>query len=371
MLLVALAVCAPAAMASDLTYDGDALVYTGGDDDSHGLQFRLDLDTGRDHVLDTEVIDTFPDGCAWETSAHNWVSCPGSLVVRVELGAGHDEVIFRQGNTLHGEGSNDRILAAFGNDVEDGGPGDDTSPEPRGPTTSTASRAATRGGGGNDTLIGSDGDDSVFGDAGNDHVEGRYGVDMVEGGPGTDELYGDIDGCVQSCEPDTDSLFAQDGERDVVRCGGPGTAHVDQLDVVASCATVDRVDAGGGGNGNGDGDGGDISVRKADFGGSKRSVTVSRQGRFSYSFRGGAGLSGEAVFASAGKVRLSRKARVTLGRRSFTVPAGGTVKLKMRLSGRNLAILRRNRKIRTKVTVTLANSEGGSSVASGTVTLKR
>ena len=36
---------------------------------------------------------------------------------------------------------------------------------------------------------------------------------------------------------------------------------------------------------------------------------MNRKGRFSYSFRAGAGLSGKAVFGSAGKVLVSRRAR--------------------------------------------------------------
>lgn len=538
VILLALAASTPAARASSLSYDGDALVYTASDDDGQQVQFRLDLADGRDHVIDDEVIDDFPNDCVWETSFHTWVSCPGSLDVRVELRAGNDEVIFRQGNTLqgdcfdhyvlnlgdgdnkndmnldctntatlaitagsgedelnggaadtsstitagggndkvnrgaasgpsvvhggdgddwlygaggndqvYGEGGNDKIQAGYGDDVEDGGAGDDTigfesvnsngqddqgADKMRGgegydmlyltghtggmkitldnqpddgsigegddvgsdiewilgtartdDITGTdgpdsidgfAGSDVIHGGGGDDYLIGSDGDDSVFGDAGNDQVEGRYGVDMVDGGPGTDQLYGDINGCAAYCEPDNDLLFAQDGERDNVYCGGPGKAYVDEFDVVASCGSVERLTLGGGdgGGGGGVGDGGGGGdVAQAGFAGSKRSLKVNRKGRFSYSFRAGAGLSGRAVFASAGKVRVSRRARLALADRSFTVPSSGGVTLKIKLSRRNLAILRRNGKIKAKVTVTLENGVGGSSVASTTLTLKR
>lgn len=218
------------------------------------------------------------------------------------------------------------------------------------------------GAGGNDDLRGSDSEDRVFGDAGDDFVEGGYDADVVDGGPGNDGIFGDIFGCSASCIPDEDQLFARDGERDVVNCGGPGSAQVDQLDTVAGgCVSVDRQNVGGGG----------AAPAKASFASSKRSIKVSRSGRFSYSFRAGARLSGKAVFRSVKKVRTSRRARVTLAAKSFKVPGSGKVTLKIKLSPKKLAILRRNRRIKTRVTVTLKNAAGRSSVASTTVTLRR
>ena len=153
------------------------------------------------------------------------------------------------------------------------------------------------------------------------------------------------------CTFDPDTLFARDGERDVVDCGaGADTAQVDQLDVVAFCSNVDRETvappAGGGG------------LAKASFAGSKRTVKVNRRGRFSYAFRAGAGTKGKAVFKGVAK-------------KSFTTPASGRVTLKMALTRAKLALLRRKGKIRTKLTVTLRDGAGASSVASKTVTLKR
>ena len=218
------------------------------------------------------------------------------------------------------------------------------------------------GAGGNDDLYGGGGDDQVFGEAGNDKVQGATGSDTVDGGPGLDQIYGDIASCSVFCTFDADTLRARDGEQDAVDCGGGAdTAQVDQLDVVAFCAQVDRQQVA---TPNG-------TLAKASFAGSKRSLKVNRKGRFSYRFRGGAGLAGKAVFASAGKVTVARRARVTLARKSFTVPSSGTVTLNVKLSRKNLTILRRNRKIKTRVTVTLRNSAGASSVATTTVTLKR
>jgi hypothetical protein len=87
-------------------------------------------------------------------------------------------------------------------------------------------------------------------------------------------------------------------------------------------------------------------------------VKVNRRGRFSYGFKAGAGLRGKAVF---------RK----LAQKSFRAPASGRVTLKMRLTRKKLALLHKKRKIKTRVTVTLRDGTGGSSVAFTTVTLKR
>ena len=229
------------------------------------------------------------------------------------------------------------------------------------------------GAGGDVDLRGSDSEDRVFGDAGDDFVEGGYDADRVDGGPGNDGIFGDIAGCSASCIPDEDELFARDGEPDVVDCGGPGSAQVDGLDTVqGGCVFVDRPPGGGDGGGGGGGGGGTgAAPAKASFAGSRRSIKVSRRGRFNYSFRARARLSGKAVFRSAKKVRISRRARVKLAAKSFTVPGTGRVKLKMKLSRKKLAILRRNKRIKTRVTVTLKNAAGRSSVASTTVTLKR
>ncbi len=102
------------------------------------------------------------------------------------------------------------------------------------------------GGDGADDLAGDGGGDRVFGDGGNDIVEGTNGADLVDGGAGTDQIYGDIANCSVFCNLDADQLFARDGERDIVDCGGGAdTAQVDALDVVAFCSVVDRQAAPG------------------------------------------------------------------------------------------------------------------------------
>ena len=235
---------------------------------------------------------------------------------------------------IDGTTSNDVFFGSAGPDNFSGDSGDDE----------------IHGGGGQDDLYGGGGDDRMFGDAGNDKLQGASGSDTVDGGAGLDQIYGDNASCSVFCSFDADTLFARDGEKDAVDCGGGAdSATVDQLDVVSDCASVDRSNVSpppGAG------------LAKASFAGSKKTVKVSRRGRFSYSFKAGAGLKGKAVF---------RK----LAAKSFTVPGSGKVTLKMKLKPKKLALLRRKRKIKTKVTVTLRNAAGASSVASTTVTLKR
>jgi Ca2+-binding RTX toxin-like protein len=204
------------------------------------------------------------------------------------------------------------------------------------------------GGGGNDDLYGGSSDDRVFGDAGNDKLQGASGADSVDGGAGADQMYGDVASCSVFCSLGSDTLSARDGERDSVDCGGGAdSAVVDQLDVVAFCASVDRGSVGQAGG-----------PAKPSFAGSKKTVNVSPRGRFTYTFRAGAGLRGKAVFG-------------TLATKSFTVPSSGKVALKVTLKRKKLALLRKKRSIRAKVTVTVKNAAGASSKASKTVTFKR
>ena len=233
---------------------------------------------------------------------------------------------------IEGTTGNDFFTGSAGPDNFEGDSGDDE----------------IHGAGGNDDLYGGGGDDRVFGDAGNDKVQGANGADTVDGGSGADQIYGDIGSCSVFCSFDADTLFARDGERDAVDCGsGADTAQVDQLDVVAFCASIDRQGVAPPGG-----------VAKASFARSKKTVKVNRRGRFSYSFRAGPRLKGKAVF---------RK----LAKKSFTVPASGRVTLKMVLTRKQRALLRRVGKIKTKVTVTLRDGAGGSSRASANLTLKR
>ncbi len=112
-----------------------------------------------------------------------------------------------------------------------------------------------------------------------------------------------------------------------------------------------------------------IVLAKASSNGAHSSKRL-RRGRFTYSFRAPRGTSGSASFTSVKKVRVSARRKVTLARRAFSVPGSGKVTLRIKLSKKNLRILRRNRKIQLRVTVKLENAAGLTSTARSTLTLR-
>jgi subtilisin family serine protease len=99
-------------------------------------------------------------------------------------------------------------------------------------------------------------------------------------------------------------------------------------------------------------------------------VRVSRKGLLVYRFRATPGLRGDALFRTRQKAVVSRKAHVTVGRKTFAVGSTGKVTVKLKLSKRKLRILRRNERLLLKVTVTVRNSAGLTSTATKRLTLK-
>ena len=90
----------------------------------------------------------------------------------------------------------------------------------------------------------------------------------------------------------------------------------------------------------------------------KSRIRVSPRGLYSYSFRAGAGLSGSSLLKTRKRVVVSRRGHVTVGRKSFRVPGNGRVTLRLKLSRKNLRLLRRNRSFPLRVTVTVRNAAG-------------
>jgi Ca2+-binding RTX toxin-like protein len=101
---------------------------------------------------------------------------------------------------------------------------------------------ALEGGDGNDRLIGGPGPDRLWGGSGDDTITGGANADTLVGGPGHDILRGD---------GGRDTIYARDGEADVIDCGtntgatnkSPENdkAYVDNLDVVTHCEHVSRA----------------------------------------------------------------------------------------------------------------------------------
>lgn len=78
------------------------------------------------------------------------------------------------GDTLTGDGADNRLVGLEGNDMVSGGGGDDF----------------VLGDGGNDTLYGDAGEDSISGGDGDDALYGGSGTDVLDGGAGNDGAFG-------------------------------------------------------------------------------------------------------------------------------------------------------------------------------------
>jgi Tol biopolymer transport system component len=89
---------------------------------------------------------------------------------------------------------------------------------------------------GPDVLVGTPGPDRICGLAGPDVIRAGAGNDWIEGGSGGDTIYpGPGRDVVVSWGPDR--IYARDGERDVIDCGGSvhGVVYVDRIDKVTNC----------------------------------------------------------------------------------------------------------------------------------------
>jgi hypothetical protein len=94
--------------------------------------------------------------------------------------------------------------------------------------------------------------------------------------------------------------------------------------------------------------------RTASFGRSRRTVTARRNGTFTYAFTATPRAMGTATFTTDGAVAAAvRRRRLTFGRRAFTAAANGRVNVTVRLSRRNRAALRRLKRVRARVVVTI------------------
>jgi thermitase len=97
---------------------------------------------------------------------------------------------------------------------------------------------------------------------------------------------------------------------------------------------------------------------KPDLSGSPSKIRVSRRGGFRYPFRATPLLTGKAGFRTLRRAIVSRRAHVTLARKSFTVGGGGKVVLRLKLSKAKLRTVRRNKTLLVRVTVTVRSASG-------------
>ncbi len=202
-----------------------------------------------------------------------------------------------------------------------------------------------------------------------DKVEGANGSDTVDGGPGVDQIYGDIGSCSFSCSSDADTLYAADGEKDAVDCGGGAdTAHVDQLDVVAFCASVDRQSVGG------------PPGSKPAPGPSSPAFTVTISGGAGVAKGVGATVACPAACSFSVSVVLSAKTArkyglgkkvVTIGTARGTLLSAGRKTVKVHLSAKARRKLRRVKKLAATLKVSVKDASGKTTTQTKAVTLKR
>lgn len=205
MLLALLASAAPA-LAGTVTFDGDVLVFTGGDDLNHEVQFRSVA--GRDEVLDTQPF-THPVECT-VIVATTWVSCPPHFGVRVVLGGGND-IVWTEDDCF------DTYDIALGNGFNSN-TFDETCPTPATGTITAGSGQDTLSGGSASTVItisSGDGADTVRSEDGSDVLHGGEGADLMYGALGNDQVYG---------EGGDDALRGGDGND--VEDGGSGNDSI-------------------------------------------------------------------------------------------------------------------------------------------------
>jgi hemolysin type calcium-binding protein len=229
------------------------------------------------------------------------------------------------------------------------------------------------GNGGDDTLIGNDYDDSVDGGPGNDHVEGGMGNDVVTGGPGQDIIYGDAtaSSCTwYSCQIPfgNDVINARDGEQDNIDCGiGTDKAIVDAIDVVANCETVDVGGASGPG-----GPGGGKGGSAGGGGGAGHGGLAIAVAKVKLRALAGKGLTATVRCGSACTVSGSltyRGRKVGSGRR--TALKAGDVKVRLKLTKAGKKALKRVKKAKLTVKLTVRSADGGRVTGSRTLTVKR
>lgn len=115
--------------------------------------------------------------------------------------------------------------------------------------------ARLRGGGGRDVVRGASGSDDITGGEDADQLDGGGGHDTLVGGPGRDRMRGGPGRDLLTGDLDGGDATTRDGERDLVTCGtagqdglsaprAPGTATVDEADLVRGCTRVRRSGAG-------------------------------------------------------------------------------------------------------------------------------
>lgn len=217
-----------------------------------------------------------------------------------------------------------------------------------------------RGLGGNDTIDGANGNDQLDGGEGDDTILGGGGDDVIVGGPGTDSLNGEGSGSGMYVSiAGNDTIDARDGVREALSCGGGAdTAIVDALDVVPQdpgslCEVVDRP----------------LATVAASVRSSKLKLQSRKRVTVSLACPAGvATCTGRLTLKTASKVRVgAKRSVVTLGTAKYSVAAGKSGRVRVSLTAKGRALMRRSKSVRVRITVAPATGTAKTKV----VTLRR
>jgi Ca2+-binding RTX toxin-like protein len=221
------------------------------------------------------------------------------------------------------------------------------------------STSTTRGLGGNDRLVAYDANDTIEGGPGDDFLEGGFGNDVLDGGAGVDQFNGDRTE-TNVFAVGNDQIRARDGNSEQVSCGlGSDTAQVDASDVVdASCESVDpgavafgaktRVTL-------------QLAVGKIPASGPITVRVVNANG-FTVTGR----VSGQ----TTKPVTVSRKRRVKLKTKSFSVAANSKKTVKLKLPTSLCRVLKRTGKLSLLLSARVKDPAGNTRTVKKKVTPK-
>ncbi len=234
----------------------------------------------------------------------------------------------------------------------------------------TSGPSTINGLGGNDKLTGEEDSETIDGGAGDDTIQGGYGNDTITGGPGKDRINSDGGSYCGGYECNVpfgdDTVDARDGEVDQVECGiGNDTVKADPIDQVApSCETVDVATPGpGGGAGPGAGPGTTPATASelgfAMVGKAKLATLRKRGASFRVTCAGACKVSGT-LLKGRKKVAKGTTTRIAAGQ--------ATVKVKPTAAGRKA--LRRLKKAKLTLKVSVTGPTGPAQILSRTVTFR-
>lgn len=234
---------------------------------------------------------------------------------------------------------------------------------------------------GDDTLSVGPGGSIVFGDIGHDKITGGAGVDEVHGGGDQDTIDGGGEADVLYGDGEEDKLIANDGVADkTLDCGDAvDTLLSDDGETGTGCETVHHPqppiepigDPQGPNNGNNGGNNQNPEAPK-DVLAPKLTLGKATLKKGVYSIKvtcpaGEVSCAGTATLASLKKVG---KKKVTFGKQAFNLAGGKSTTLKIKLSKKNLKLLKRHRKIAAQLRIDVRDAAGNRAAASARTTLK-